>query len=142
MDYARLLAQHDHPTHWEYPPGFDYKAATARFGRFVADLSAALGAAVPSETGTHIQDASFHSQAFLPLPGGRRGLIRFSNFGDMATVGDGEPVPEQVMCVVLELLARHGYTYIPADVLDADYTGPNPGVTGIPSWWIRYFDWV
>ena len=142
MDYAQLLAQHDHPTHWKYPPGFDYKVAIARFKQFVADLSTALGQSVPSETGVHIQDASFHSQVFLPLPGGRQGLIRFSNFGNMATVGDGEPVPESIMSVVLELFARHGYTYVPADVLDADYIGLNPGVSGIRTWWIRYFDWV
>ncbi len=142
MDYARLLAAHDHPTHWEYPPGFDYRTATARFGKFVATLSAALGEPVASETGVHIQDASFHSQVFLPLPGGRQGLIRLGNFGDLATVGDGEPVPKPTLAVVLELLARHGYTYVPAAVLDAAYTGSNPGVTGIPSWRIRYFDWV
>lgn len=80
MDYAGLLTQHDHPTAWEYPPGFDHKAAIARFTRFVADMSAALGQRVSSETGDHIQDASFHSQAFLPLAGGVQGLIRFSNF--------------------------------------------------------------
>ncbi len=142
MDYAQLLAKHDHPTHWEYPPGFDYEAATARFGKFVAALSAALGEPMTSETGVHIQDASFHSQVFLPLSGGRQGLIRFSNFSDMATVGDGEPVPEPTMAVVLELLARHGYIYVPAALLDTDYTGSNPGVTGIRSWWIRYFDYV
>lgn len=142
MDYAQLLASHDHPTHWEHPPGFDYQAAVARFVRFVADLSTALGQPVPSETGVHIQDASFHSQAFLPLPGGRQGIIRFSNFGDMATVDDSEPLPEATMALVEELLARHGYTYIPAHVLDVDYTGNNPGVTGIQSWWIRYFDYV
>ncbi|MFO0796667.1 MAG: hypothetical protein U0804_04265 [Gemmataceae bacterium] len=142
MDYASLLAQHDHPTHWEYPPGFDYAAATARFGRFMADLSAALGQPVPSETGSYIQDASFHSQASLPLPDGRQATIRFSNFGDMVTVDNNDLVPEPVMAVVLELFIRHGYTYIPAAVLDADYTGSNPGVTGIQTWWIRYFDWV
>ncbi len=93
MDYAQLLATYDHPTHWEYPPGFDYMAATARFSEFLTALSAALGEPVTFESGVHIQDASFHSQIFLPLPNGRQGLIRFSNFGDMATVGDCEPLP-------------------------------------------------
>ncbi len=142
MDYAKLLARHDHPTQWEYPPGFDYNAATSRFAEFVAGLSEVLGSAPLAETGVHIQDASFHSQVFLPLPGGRHGLIRFSNFGDMATVSDDEPVPEPTMALVTELLPRHGYTYVPAGVLHAPYTGSNPGVTGISSWWIRYFDWV
>jgi hypothetical protein len=142
MDYLELLWRHDHPTHWEYPPGFDYRAATERFARFVEELSAKLGVAPRVETGVHIQDASFHSQVFLPLPGGRFALIRFSNFGDMATVSDDEPVPDSTMAEVLELLAKHGYVYVPAAVLAGTYTGSNPGVTGIDTWWIRYFDWV
>jgi hypothetical protein len=141
MDYAQLLVRHDHPTHWEYPPGFDYETANARFARFVADLSAILRVSVSSETGACIQDASFHSQAFLPLPDGRQALIRFSNFGDMVAVGD-EPVPEPILATVLELLICQGYTYVPASALNAPYTGANPGVTGISTWWVRYFDWV
>lgn len=139
MDYAQLLAQHDDPTHWEYPPGFDYQAATARFAKFVEALSVAIGEAVESETGAYIQDASFHSQAFPPLPGGRRGLIRFSNFGDMVTIDDGETLPEPTLSMVLEMLAQYGYTYVPAAVLEAPYTGSNPDIR---SWWIRYFDWL
>mgnify|MGYP001035425781 CR=1 FL=1 len=142
MDYAQLLAQHDHPIYWECPPGFDHEAAIARFARFLAALSAVLGESIPSETGCHIQDASFHSQAFLPLASGQRGLIRFSDFGDMATICDDVPIPEPTMKAVLEQLARHGYVYVPATVLHAPYTGGNPGVTGISSWWIRFFDWV
>jgi hypothetical protein len=142
MDYLEILRRNDQPAHWDYPPGFDYHAATERFARFVEELSAKLGGALKAETGVHIQDASFHSQVFLPLPGGRHALIRFSNFGDMATVSDDDPVPEPTMAVVLEMLAQHGYVYVPAAVLAQPYTGSNPGVTGIDTWWIRYFDWV
>jgi hypothetical protein len=142
MDYLELLRRHDHPTHWEHPPGFDYRAATERFARFVDELSAELGAAPRVETGVHIQDASFHGQVFLPPPGGRQALIRFSNFGDMATVSDDESVPEATLAAVLGLLGKHGYVYVPGAVLAQPYTGSNPGVTGIDTWWIRYFDWV
>jgi hypothetical protein len=142
MEYAQLLARHDHPTQWESPPDFDYNAAASRFAAFVQDLSEAIGATVRSETGAEIQDASFHSQAFLPLPANRRAVIRFSKFGDMVTVGDDERVPASMMKLIVELITRHGYTYVPAIVLNAPYTGSNPGVTGISSWWIRYFDWV
>lgn len=142
MDYLELLRRYDHPTHWEHPPGFDYRQAEVRFARFVEDLSAASGVAPRVETGVHIQDASFHSQAFLPLADGRFALIRFSNFGDMVTVGDDEPIPEPTMHVIRELFSRHGYVYVPAVVLAEPYTGSNPGVTGIDTWWIRYFDWV
>lgn len=142
MDYLELLRRHDHPTHWEYPPGFDYRTATERFARFVEELSARLGVALRAETGSHIQDASFHSQVFVPLPRDRHALIRFSNFGDMATISDDEPVPEPTMAAVVELLGKQGYVYVPAEVLAEPYTGSNPGVTGIRTWWIRYFDWV
>jgi hypothetical protein len=40
------------------------------------------------------------------------------------------------------LFEQHGYVYMPATILEQPYTGNNPGVTGIPNWWIRYFDWV
>jgi hypothetical protein len=142
MDYLDLLRRHDHSTQWEYPPGFDYLAATGRFARFVEELCAKLGVALRSETGARIQDASFHSQVFLPLPGDQHALIRFSNFGDMAAISDDEPVAEPTMAAVVGLLAKHGYVYVPANVLAQPYTGSNPGVTGIDTWWIRYFDWV
>jgi hypothetical protein len=142
MDFLKLLRQHDDPIRWERPPGFDAGVAAERFARFVEDLSARLSVAVRSEAGVFVQDASFHSQAFLPLPGGPPAQIRFSNFGDMASVSEDERVPEPTMAAVVELLARHGYVYVPAEVLDQPYTGNNAGVTGIKTWWIRYFDWV
>jgi hypothetical protein len=134
MDYNRLLLQHDDPTRWEYPPGFDYAAASAKFAQFTAELAGELGITLKAETGLHIQDASFHSQLYLPLPGDRYVLIRFSNFGDMATVSDDEAVPKALTELVAKLLARHAYTYVPAAVLHQRYTGINPGVTGISSW--------
>lgn len=95
-----------------------------------------------SETGSAIQDASFHSQIFIPLGDGHNALLRFSNFGAMATIGPDEPAPTELLETVVELLEKHAYDYVPASVLEQPYTGANPGVTGIRSWWIRYFDWV
>jgi hypothetical protein len=105
MDYTRLLLQHDDPTRWEYPPDFDYVAAAAKFAQFIAALAGELGIILKAETGSHIQDASFHSQVYLPLPGDKYVLIRFSNFGDMATGSDDEPVPEALTELVAKLLA-------------------------------------
>ena len=89
------------------PAGSIRRASTMRrrtldLGRFVTDLSAILGMPISSETGHHIQDASFHSQATLPLPDGQWALIRFSNFGHMVTVSGDEPVPEPLLTSVLE----------------------------------------
>ncbi|MCA1596483.1 MAG: hypothetical protein LC772_08685 [Chloroflexi bacterium] len=154
MNYEELFRQHDDPIQWEYPQDFDYAACCARFAAFVSDLSASLGSVPEVETGVDIQDASFHSEVCIPLSDGRRLVVRFSNFGDMVTivvfskVGDMEfldadgPVPPVITTHILELLARHRYVYVSAEALSGPYTGANPGVTGIATWWIRYFDWV
>ena len=142
MDFMAILERHDDPRRWEYPVGFDYGATTRRFTEFAEALSSALGVPLRSETGSLIQDASFHSQIFLPLGEGRHAVIRFSNFGDMATLSEDEPVPPELLKAVVGLLERHGYVYVPASVLAQPYTGRNTGVTGIRDWWIRYFDWV
>lgn len=142
MDFMDLLQRHDDARRWEYPTGFDDEAATRRFASFSAALSSALELPLKSETGSHIQDASFHSQIYVPLKANRNTLIRFSNFGDMATVREDEPVPKRIMATIVDQLQKHGYVYVPASILEQPYTGTNPGVTGIRSWWIRYFDWV
>ncbi len=142
MDYQELLRRHDHPTHWERPPGFDWQRAENQFAQFVESLSAALGTTLHSETGSYIQDASFHSEITLPLQNPLVAWIRFSNFGDMVTVSNDNPVPEGTLQVIQNLLAQHGYVYIPAEVLHTPYDGHAAGVGWIRSWWIRYFDWL
>lgn len=142
MDFTALLQQHDDPSRWESPRAFDRVAAAGRFARFSETLSSALAVPLKSETGSAIQDASFHSQIFLPLGDERHAVVRFSNFGNMATISEEEPLPAQLLETVVELLRKYRYRYVPASVLEQPYTGKNPGVTGIPSWWIRYFDWV
>lgn len=142
MDHIELLKRHDDPQRWEYPEGFDYDRATKRFATFADDLSVALGHQLNTESGSHIQDASFHSQIYLPLNDEWRAVMRFSNFGDMVAISDDESVPAQSMKLILDLLTKHGYVYVPSSVLEESYPGTNPGVTGIRDWWIRYFDWV
>jgi hypothetical protein len=142
VDYQELLHRYDSHTHWECPPDFAYREAQSRFNQFVADLSAALGVEIGADTNGSIQDASFHSQIFVPLPAGRLALVRFSYFGDMVTVSDDEPVPEEMLQLLQQLFAQHRYVYVPAAVLSTPYTGIAPGIGGIDTWWIRYFDWL
>lgn len=142
MDYTDLLNKHDHSKFWEYPPGFDYKAAQAKFAKFADELKATLDANLRTETGSHIQDASFHSQIFLSLPDEGQTVIRFSNFGGMVTYSEDEVVPEAVAEILKKLFEKYDYQYVPESVLIQPYSGKNPGVTGISSWWVRYFDWV
>lgn len=142
MEFSELLASHDDPIHWEHPPGFDYEVANSRFRIFMKDLSSLVGEQIPYETGSYIQDASFHSQAYLPLPVEGHALIRFSNFGEMVAIDNEDLVPDATLKSVQNLIASRGYIFVPASVLDEPYTGRNPGVTGISHWWVRYFDWV
>jgi hypothetical protein len=142
MDYLAILRQHDDQVHWEYPPNLDYAGAVTKFKRFATSLAEALRAPLRTETESYIQDASFHSQIFVPLPDGGFTLIRFSNFGDMVTIGEDQPVPENVREIVLNLFEKFGYVYIPADVLEQAYTARDPKISCIRTWWIRFFDWL
>src|SRR5262245_41032403 len=120
---GEVLQHHDDPQFWEYPPGFDYEAATRRFHAFVHALSLAMDVPLKTETGAAIQDASFHSQLYLPLGDERFALVRLSNFGDMATASEDEQVPDELLQSVVQLLEKHGYAYVPASFLDQPYTG-------------------
>ncbi len=142
MDYVDLLQRHDDPQRWEFPNGFDYDAATVRSAMFADALAVALGQPLRLESGSDIQDASFHSQIYLPLGKERFALIRFSNFGDMVTVSEDEPVSNELIQMVVDLMKKHDYMYVPSSVLEQPYTGKNSGVTGIRDWWTRFFDWV
>ena len=137
-----LLKEHDDPVNWEWPDGFDYKAATAKFAAFVELLEVEFDAKLTLESGVKIQDASFHSQVFVSPAGSDRFVIRFSNFGEMVAINDDANVDSAVFQKLLKMFLDHGYNYIPSDVLNESYSGSNPGVDGIETWWIRFFDHV
>ena len=140
--YDDLLRRFDDAGRWEYPAGFDYARAVQRFKRIAEELASRWDKPLTVETESHIQDASFHSQIMVPVRDGEFVLVRFSSFGDMATFAEEVAIPDDLRGTLLELFQEHGYIYVPARVLEAPYSGENPGVTGIRSWWIRYFDWV
>ena len=140
--YIDLLRRHDDPVRWEQPADFDYTRAMQRFRRFAEELTSLLNKPIEIETESHIQDASFHSQIRVPVRGDEFVLVRFSNFGDMVTFEEEVDVPDHLRQALLGMFEKHGYVYVPADVLGEPYSGSNPGVTGIRDWWIRYFDWV
>src|SRR6266705_443056 len=83
MDYLQLLKAHDDPRHSEHPPGFDYAAAEIRFTKMAEEILSAFPGS-RFETGTEIQDASFHGQIFV-ASAGRFALVRVSNFGAFVT---------------------------------------------------------
>jgi len=140
--YTDLLRRYDDPVRWEYPAGFDHAQAVQRFQRFAKELAQLWGKQVKNETEVEIQDASFHSQILIPVRDGEFVVARFSNFGDMATFAEEVVVPDDLRQVLLALFDKHGYVYVEADILNQQYSGSNPGVTGIRDWWTRYFDWL
>ena len=117
----------------EYPKGFDYKKENADFLKFVKQLELLIKEQVRYDSGSSIQDASFHSEAFLPdkclvLPdkrdkdGYKRGAgISFSNFGRLVTIYEEENIKPEVLKTILELLASSEYVYIPRRFLDEEY---------------------
>lgn len=141
-DHAELLRRYDDPLHWEYPVDFDYEEAIRRFRQFAVELESHWGKPLPIESDGAIQDASFHSQIKIPLADGNIVFVRFSNFGNMATFTEDIAVPEDLKTLLISLLEKRGYVYMPAPILDQRYSGINPGVSGISTWWIRYFDYV
>ncbi len=147
--YLHILRRHDDPVRWEWPRDFDYEAAERRFLAFVADLQRACGLRLDAETGAAIQDASFRGQVFLrgrllrnELDPEETVVLRVSNWGELATVSDEAAIHPAALVRIKAVLEHAGYLYIPPRVLALPYTGENPGVTGIATWWIRYFDWV
>src|SRR5438128_1706055 len=125
MDYMQILVEHDHPSSWMEAPDFDEELAERRFGDFVRDLSETLKLFVRTETGELLQDAIYHSEAFLPVGEYPQPSIRFSRFDALATLFLIEKVPEGWKSTIENLLSKHGYIYVPADVLAQPYTGSN-----------------
>src|SRR6266446_5652348 len=107
MDYMQLLLQHDDPVSWMEPADFDQDVAEERVREFVHELSTILGIFVKAETGELLQDAIYHSEAFLPVGEDRQPSIRFSRFDALATLFLGEKVPQEWQSVVEHVLKKH-----------------------------------
>jgi len=142
IDYLQILRAHDDPCHAEQPPAFDRSAAELRFTKLADEIVAAFPGS-RFETGTEIQDASFHGQIFV-ASAGRFALVRASNFGRFVTFfgDDDDCLTPEARVRLLGAFVAHGYIFIPADVLSAKYDGANPGVSGFRDWGYRYFEWI
>lgn len=136
-EYARLFARHDDPVHWEFPLGFDPASEYAAFAAFVDEFRRRISGAHHVETGSEIQDASYHS-AIL----GEWGQLRFSNFGRMVAFTDDATVPAVVRTAVRDLAVQRGYLLVPTSELGHAYPHSDRLGGDIGSWWIRYFDYL
>jgi hypothetical protein len=137
-DTLRVLQAADHEGQWERPDGFDHQGAIRRFDAFLADLEQRLGRHMRADTGSSLQDCSFHAEVFFD-----GGLLRFSNFGNLAAFTPDHAVRSDVVDLVSELLLRHGYTFLPdTSELEEPYRPVAEPPPGGWTWWIRYFDYL
>lgn len=97
----QIFHQYDDPIRWEYPEGFDYPSAVSRARDFVAVLDKITGNPHEFETESYIQDASFHSRINLGF-----GWLRFSNFGNMVSIAEIDPIEKEIVVLVQKLCER------------------------------------
>ena len=159
----KIFEANDDPINWEYPKDYEYDKSIKKFKEFVNEIQVKFKEIIEFETESHIQDASYHSELYLPssvlsVPSVetrkqnimgkerdvqlRHGVIRFSNFGNMVTIYEEEDIKKEYLDYIFTLFDKYGYIYINSKYLNEKYTGKNPGVTGIDNWQIRYFDFV
>jgi hypothetical protein len=96
------------------------------------------------ESGSHVQDATYHSElrarSFSSSGSALVFGLRFSNFGHMIGLTPwGEP-RDDVVAAIAELATERGYMFIPAEILRTEY--PNREHTGYGTWWDRFFDYT
>jgi hypothetical protein len=132
-----LLASNDDSLGWECPRNFDRSQAVQQFRKFLSALEDETGLRFEFETESSIQDASFHSEIRM-----QTGWLRFSNFGRMIAFTPDYEAPSDVVATIHRLAPGHGYSIIPTDALETDYTSKRDGSEKIDSWWIRFFDYL
>lgn len=144
----KLLERFDEPGAYEFPGGFDYPDLERRAKLVYGDIQN-LGIRVGFEGAAHNQDASFSIAILLEDYERRESTliiqptIRFSNFGNLATLMWIDQIPETTLAKIRASLSRHGLTYVSADELDCEYDGIMAEKKNVfRTWWIRYFDWL
>ena len=143
-EYLELFTSLDDQTHWEFPEGFPYRAAERKFLALAGDIEQALGEKCAIEYHDAIQDASFHAQLHVPKSYMLESYainLRVSNFGSLATLYDADDrVKPACADKIKDALKRHGYIYVPSWILREPYDDRKN--ISIPSWGVRYFDWL
>ncbi|MCC6820905.1 MAG: hypothetical protein V9H26_10925 [Verrucomicrobiota bacterium] len=140
-NFLEILKSFDDSEHAEYPVGFVHEAAWSKFEKLAQEVCPQYPGS-EFETGLRIQDASFHGQIMLKVRGGIA-VIRASNFGNLITILDEDSLLENLSMTRLKrIFEKFGYTFVPSEILELDYTGKNGGVNGFRSWRLRFFDYT
>ena len=134
----KLFHSLDDHNYIEYPKGFDRKAAEEKFQLFVKRLQKQTKMSLSIETGSYIQDASYHSLIRFDY----NNQLRFSNFGEMVTIFEEVPIDKKLYSIIQNLITEFRYTYIPEDYIYSNYDAKSLGVSDFKDWSDRFFDWV
>jgi len=148
LETKQLLCRFDEPGAFEFPARFDYDDLERRATLVHEDIRSA-GIQAGFEGAIHNQDASF--SIAIPLHSFERvnaiailqPTVRFSNFGNLATMTWIDQIPETARAEIRASLGKHGFNYVRADELDCDYDGiMADNKDTFRTWWNRYFDWL
>jgi hypothetical protein len=144
----KVLERFDEPGAYEFPGGFDYPDLERRAKLVYRDIEN-LGIRAGFEGAAYNQDASFsiavvlHDYERSESAAMIQPTIRFSNFGNLATLTWIDQIPGTVVAEIRASLGRHGFTYVWEAELDCDYDGIMAEKKHVfRTWWIRYFDWL
>jgi|GEM_PF-1976134 len=147
QDTRSALSSCDEDGVYEFPKDFDEEVLEKR-ARLVLLSIADLGIRVKFEDWVHNQDASFGLAILLEEFQKRDGqllhipCLRFSNFGNLVSLTWKEIVPRSVFRDILKVVTDNDFIYVSAEELDCPYDGVMKGDENLPTWWIRYFDWI
>jgi hypothetical protein len=143
----KLLLLHDEDNAWEFPSRFDAKDIETRARTVFSELCGYFGE-LEFEDWIYNQDASF-GLAIIFKPYEKKTskiiqqpVIRFSNFGNLATFTLEELLPENARQIIVDSLSKNGFIFVDAEEIDETYDGVMSPNKSIPTWWIRYFDWL
>lgn len=143
----KLLLQYDEDQAWEFPSSFDANEIERRARKVYAELCERFGN-LEFEDWIHNQDASFGlAIIFKPFEivnsfAVQQPVIRFSNFGNLATFTYEEQLPKNARQAIVESLSRHGFIYVDSEELAESYDGIMSPNEAVSTWWIRFFDWL
>ena len=143
-----LLEGCDEDGRYEFPSNFSPDDVEKRARAVHAGLAARGFDSVFEDWG-HNQNASFGLALIFrqfEKASGRQCIaqpvVRFSNFGNLATLTMLDLLPPDLGKAVTLVLQEHGFHYVPCDELHEEYDGVMAGNSDFPTWWVRYFDWL
>lgn len=146
-----ILLKYDEPGRYESPLNFDDKVLAQNVTKLVNDLERHFK--FDFKIDDSVQDASFYCDIELPTGLVLQPLpsigyaIRISNFGRLATINFEEAYSIQTVSDIKSLLKQHDFVYLNAEEIQETYDGQFEGfkkILGgdIPTWYVRYFDYL